>query len=118
MAAILLLIVSFATAAQVCPDYVNATQPQNCTSTCSVGKDTCPVGQKCCRRNANPCGFHCIEPEDNVERAGKCPTSSSSTDNPSWSICDAHFCDADKDCGGTEKCCLNICDSKICIAPQ
>jgi len=113
---ILLLIISLTNARKICPSHGFVPQPRNCKSTCSQIDDQCPIDTKCCYHIGQPCGFHCIIPKNNIKKSGQCPTLQ--TDNPSWFLCDAFFCDVDNDCQGLEKCCSNSCGSKICLTPQ
>jgi hypothetical protein len=116
---LLLVMIAVVNAGQkVCPGYGFVPLPGNCESTCSVRNDDCPAGKKCCFRMEQPCGFQCIIPKDNEPKSGKCPPSSSQIDAPNWNMCDGHFCDVDSDCQGAEKCCYNLCDSKVCIPAE
>ncbi|CAF3394917.1 unnamed protein product [Rotaria sp. Silwood2] len=116
---LLLAIVSIINAGQkVCPGYGFIKPPNNCKSTCSILKDKCPIGKKCCFRMQQPCGFHCVVPKDNQPKPGKCPLLSSKQIFRNWYVCDLHFCDVDNDCRGTAKCCYNPCRATICIEPQ
>ncbi|CAF1530614.1 unnamed protein product [Rotaria sordida] len=110
------MIISLINAAKVCPGYGFIHEPENCTSTCSATNDQCPPEEKCCYIITEPCGFHCIVPKDNVEKSGKCPTSS--PNDPNWFLCDAHSCDVDNDCQDIRKCCPNSCGSPICMTPK
>jgi hypothetical protein len=118
-AVLLLVLVSVANAGEkVCPGYGFMQMPENCKSTCSMENDECPSDQKCCFNMEQPCGFQCIVPKDNEPKEGKCPSSFAHVDNPSWLLCDGHFCDVDSDCKDAEKCCSNTCDALVCISPQ
>lgn len=104
---------------KVCPGYGYIRTPENCESTCSIEKDECPRGKKCCFRAEQPCGFQCIVPKDNEQKQGQCPSSSSGNISDSnWNLCDGHMCDVDNDCQGTKKCCSNRCSSFVCIKPE
>lgn len=116
IAVILLLIISLINTEHICPGYGYVAEPVNCSSTCSQTNDQCPIGRKCCHRIEEPCGFHCIISKDNKKKLGECPTRV--TGKLSWLLCDAVLCDVDDDCQGTEKCCTNVCGSKICLKPQ
>ena len=83
IALILLVIVTFANAAQVCPEYPYIAGERICNSTCLPNNDTCPKGRKCCYRPTTPCGFHCVVAKDNVQKPGNC---TAAPDNPSWNI--------------------------------
>jgi len=116
---LLLIIVSVVNAGQkVCPGYGFIRPPNDCGSSCSTEKDECPLGQKCCFRIEQPCGFQCIVPKDNEPKAGRCPSSFSEVDTPNWLICDGHNCDVDTDCKDAEKCCPNFCGSPTCVLPK
>ena len=116
---LILVIASIANAGKkVCPGYGFIRPPDKCESTCSIEKEECPQGKKCCFRVEQPCGFHCIIPKDAEPKSGTCPKSTTEQNNPYWGLCDGHFCDVDNDCKGVKKCCSNLCGSKICIEPK
>ncbi|CAF0836455.1 unnamed protein product [Adineta ricciae] len=108
-----LIIVSCVNMEKVCPRHGFIHQQQNCTATCSTVHDQCANGLKCCYSYTQSCGYHCTKPKDNIPKRGRCPTIK--TSDPQWYVCNEHDCDVDYDCPGRQKCCSNICGSKVCI---
>ena len=113
---VLFVIISVISTGKVCHDYGFIPRPDDCVSTCSRMNDQCRNGKKCCYRPEEPCGFHCVFAKEDIKKFGQCPTGKVSS--MQWYLCDASLCDVDNDCPNAEKCCPNICGSKVCVKAQ
>jgi hypothetical protein len=104
---------------KVCPSYgyMGFEDGKFCFDQCSPDNDQCESNTKCCFFLTHPCGHRCIVPKDNISKFGECPSPNSNQIDILWNMCDIRLCDVDNDCQDDQKCCLNKCNTRMCVTP-